>query len=46
MLTFLKTMTPFKAILLQVAAAAFTVAAYFGFRCPAQGCPGCRLMGK
>lgn len=41
----LKTLTFFKMILLPVAAAAFSVAAYFGFRCPAQGCPGCRMIG-
>lgn len=35
-----------KAILLGMGMTAFTIAAYFGFRCPAPGCPGCKIVGK
>jgi hypothetical protein len=36
----------FKAAILWVSVTAFTVAAYFGFRCPAPGCPCCKMVGK
>lgn len=35
-----------KTIVLRVAYCALAVYAYFGGRCPAQGCPACKLMGK
>jgi hypothetical protein len=25
---------------------ALSIAAMFGYRCPAQGCPACKMMGK
>jgi len=40
-----KTLTPVKLVLLQLLTAALAVAAAFGFRCPAQGCPACRMVG-
>jgi len=38
--------TKAKAWLFWVAGVAFTVGAFFGFRCPAQGCPACKMVGK
>lgn len=35
-----------KLMLLQALGLGLAVAAYFGFRCPAQGCPACRLVGR
>ena len=35
-----------KMIALRVAYCALAVVAYFGGRCPAQGCPACKLVGK
>ena len=31
---------------LRIAYLALAVYAYFGGRCPAEGCPACRLIGK
>jgi hypothetical protein len=33
-------------LLFRAAVAAPAVYAYFGGRCPAQGCPACKLVGK
>ena len=41
----IKRLTPLKLVLLNLLTTAFAVAAYFGFRCPAQGCPACRMAG-
>ncbi len=38
--------TKTKAILLRLVYGALAVYAYFGGRCPAQGCPACRMVGK
>lgn len=35
-----------KLSLFGIACAAFSVAACFGFRCPAPGCPACKVVGK
>lgn len=35
-----------KSALLTAGMAAFSIAAYFGFRCPAPGCPCCKIVGK
>ena len=32
--------------LLWIGTAALTIATFFGFRCPAQGCPACKMLGK
>jgi len=29
-----------------IGTAVLTVASFFGYRCPAQGCPACKLLGK
>ena len=41
----LKALTSTKGILIQVFAALLALAAVFGYRCPAQGCPACRMIG-
>lgn len=35
-----------KAILVWVTMTAISVATYFGWRCPAPGCPCCKMVGK
>ncbi len=39
-------MTKAKVLLFWIGGLAFSVAAFFGFRCPAQGCPACKIVGK
>jgi len=41
----LKKMLGWKMMGLYVATLALGIAARFGYRCPAQGCPACRMMG-
>ena len=36
----------FKATLLWATMTALSIATYVGYRCPAPGCPGCKLVGK
>lgn len=38
--------TRVKHLALRLFSLAFAIAALFGFRCPAQGCPACKLVGK
>jgi hypothetical protein len=42
----IKKLAYFKPILWQVVAAILAVGAIFGYRCPAEGCPACRLIGR
>lgn len=35
-----------KVVLFWAAGLALTVCAFFGYRCPAQGCPACKMVGK
>lgn len=35
-----------KMVLFWAVSVALPVVTYFGFRCPAPGCPGCKLVGK
>ena len=35
-----------KATWIWVAMTGLSVAAYFGYRCPAPGCPCCKMVGK
>lgn len=41
----MKRLSAMKWVLLQILAAGLAVAASFGYRCPAQGCPACRMVG-
>jgi hypothetical protein len=38
--------TKVMALAMRVSAAALAVAVLFGYRCPAQGCPACKIVGK
>jgi hypothetical protein len=42
----LKKLTSVKMVFINVIALAIAVAASFGFRCPAQGCPACKALGQ
>jgi hypothetical protein len=34
------------ALMMKLAGTALAVAAFFGYKCPAQGCPACKIVGK
>jgi len=38
--------TRIKAAAYRLGGIAFTLLVFFGFRCPAQGCPACMMLGK
>jgi hypothetical protein len=38
--------TRIKAVAYRLAAIAFPLLVLCGFRCPAQGCPACKMLGK
>lgn len=40
------TFVKIKNMLLWLGVTAFSIAASFGFRCPAEGCPCCKALGK
>ncbi len=42
----MKKLTWIKLGFVQVVAWGLAAAAFFGFRCPAQGCPACKMLGQ
>ena len=44
--TMLNNLSRAKHIFIRVIVSLTAIAAMFGFRCPAEGCPACKMLGK